>query len=79
MDGGGGVGGGRQLGPVRKVRAQHLLGLLPLGAPSASWTWLGRAGLKCGLWLLSRVPDWICDLGQHLGSQAALEGLSLVP
>lgn len=56
----GGVGG-RQLGPVRKVRARHLLGLVPLGAPSASWTWLGRAGLN-SVWTLATEQGPRLDL-----------------
>lgn len=36
--------------------------------------WVELVQTLCGLWPLSRVPDWICHLGQHLGSQAALEG-----
>lgn len=46
MDGGGRGGGGEQLGPVRKVKAQYLPGLVPLGAPSASWSLAGQSWSK---------------------------------
>lgn len=45
MDGGG-RGEGWELGPVRKVRAQHLPGLEPLDAPSASWSLAGQSWSK---------------------------------